>query len=312
MTELDAALERLETVARADTQVLDEPAGKALLRAVGIATPGARLVETAADAVAGPLVTAAAASEAAGAMQQRHDAPLLVEQWLDDGVQCFAGLSLDGGFGPVLSVGLGGIWVEILEDVAHRSAPLTGGEAAEMIESLRGAAVLASARGQAGADLDALAETLVKLGELAREPRVRALVSTIEVNPLLATASGPPVALDCTVVLRDPGAAAESPAARSDEPVDLRPCSLPRASPSSAPRPTLPSPATSCSPTSSREAFPARSLASTRRPPRSWACRATPRSATSPSRSIWRSSCFVVTSCFRPCATAPRPACAPS
>ncbi len=76
------------------------------------------------------------------------------------------GLSRDPQFGPVVAFGLGGIYAEVLRDVALRVAPLDGDEAAVMIREIRAFPILDGARGQARCDLDALAEALVTLSWL--------------------------------------------------------------------------------------------------------------------------------------------------
>jgi len=229
--DLDEAVARLRAAAVNGSAIASEPAGKALLRAVGVATPAGRVVKTPDEAVvvaadlggpvalkivapgvahksdvggvAGPLQSSETIRHAAHDLLARLGGELLVEAWHGDGVQCFVGLSLGGPLGAVLSFGLGGIWVEVLRDVAHRSAPVTAAEAGEALSHLRGAALLQGGRGRMAVDLDALAETLAGLSRLALEPQLHELVREIEVNPLLARPSGPPLALDCAVVLED-------------------------------------------------------------------------------------------------------------
>ncbi len=103
---------------------------------------------------------------------------------------------MDPGFGPVLAVGLGGIWVELLRDASLRVLPADAGEVRQMLSELRGLPLLQGARGGAAADLDALAEVVAGIGELAASvPGLQAL----EVNPLWV--SGDQVeALDVLVV----------------------------------------------------------------------------------------------------------------
>ena len=70
----------------------------------------------------------------------------------------------DPAFGPVVMVGLGGIWVEVLGDVAFAMAPLHRAEARALLATLRGHALLTGARGGAAVDLDALADVVVAAG----------------------------------------------------------------------------------------------------------------------------------------------------
>jgi acetate---CoA ligase (ADP-forming) len=241
MSDLGGALGRLRGLRAAGASVADEPSGKDLLRALGIGAPDGRVVdgpEAAAEAagalggpvavklvardlphksdagaVAGPLRSAAEVREAAARIGRAGGEGLLVERWQEGGVACFAGLALHTAFGPVVSFGLGGIWVEILRDVAHRLAPVSEAEALEMARSLRGAPLLLGARGRAPVDLAALAASVSRLSTLARDPDALDLIAELDVNPLLAPDDGPPVALDATVVLRRAAAPSEAPAA---------------------------------------------------------------------------------------------------
>lgn len=222
------AVARLREAADAGVIVADEPTGKALLRGIGVATPESRVVGTADEAAAaaadldgpvglkivaprlahksdvggviGPLQSAEHVGRAAADMLARLDGELLVEAWETSGVHCFVGLSLGGPLGPVVSVGLGGIWVEVLRDVAYRAAPVTADEAAEALSTLRGAALLEGGRGRTPVDVKALAEAVARISRLVLEPELGEIVSEIDVNPLLARLSGAPVALDCTIV----------------------------------------------------------------------------------------------------------------
>jgi len=98
-------------------------------------------------------------------------------------VELIAGLKVDEVFGPVVVAGAGGIFVEVLRDVALRLPPLDEQEARAMLEELRVAPLLHGARGRPPADVTAAAAALVCLGELALDlgPRLREL----DVNPLL-------------------------------------------------------------------------------------------------------------------------------
>jgi succinyl-CoA synthetase beta subunit len=230
MSEFSDALGRLRGLRAAGASVADEPAGKELLRALGLSVPqglvaagvdeaveaaralgGPVAVKLVAQdlphksdvgAVAGPLDTPAAVRAAAARIVRPEAVGLLVERWHDGGVACFAGLALHTAFGPVVSFGLGGVWVEILRDVAHRLAPVSEREAREMALSLRAAPLLLGARGRPAVDLSALAASVSRLSRLAADEDARELVDEVDVNPLLALESGTPVALDATVVLR--------------------------------------------------------------------------------------------------------------
>jgi acyl-CoA synthetase (NDP forming) len=103
------------------------------------------------------------------------------------GVECIIGIHRDPVFGPVAMVGLGGIFVEIFGDVAHRLCPFGEREAEALIRRLRGFPLLDGARGRARANVAALAAALARLSAFAAaNPRVRA----IDVNPIIVTPDG--------------------------------------------------------------------------------------------------------------------------
>jgi acyl-CoA synthetase (NDP forming) len=110
------------------------------------------------------------------------------------------GINRDPTFGAVAVFGLGGIFVELLNDVALRACPFGPETAREMILSIRSAAILQGARGAAPADIDALAEMLSKLSVFAAGAGER-LVS-IDLNPVLAMPEGQGAyALDAVIEL---------------------------------------------------------------------------------------------------------------
>jgi acyl-CoA synthetase (NDP forming) len=111
---------------------------------------------------------------------------------LDDGVELIVGTRQDPRFGPIVVVGMGGLYTEILDDVAVALAPVDADLARELLESLRGAALLAGARGRPPVDVAAAARAVAALSQLAA---ARPDLGEIEVNPLLVTPAGA-VALD--------------------------------------------------------------------------------------------------------------------
>lgn len=123
-----------------------------------------------------------------------HHAPaaavtgILVAKQLSGGVECLMGINRDPSFGPIAVFGLGGIFVELLNDVALRACPFGPDTAREMILSIRSAAILQGARGAAPSDIDALAQMLSKLSVFAAGAGDR-LVS-IDLNPVLAMPEG--------------------------------------------------------------------------------------------------------------------------
>jgi acetate---CoA ligase (ADP-forming) len=115
---------------------------------------------------------------------------------LHDGVELLAGVLRDRRFGPVVLAGLGGVYAEVLDDVAVALAPIDAGGALELLRSLRGAALLSGARGRSPLAVAAAAEAIAALSRLAATcPQI----AEIEVNPLLVTPQGV-MALDARVL----------------------------------------------------------------------------------------------------------------
>jgi hypothetical protein len=113
------------------------------------------------------------------------------------GLEIIVGVSRDPSFGPVVMVGLGGTLAEALRDTAVRLAPLAFREAEEMLDELRGGALLDGWRGSPRLDRDALARAIVRLGDFAHHhPKVR----EFEINPLRVYPSGV-LALDALLEL---------------------------------------------------------------------------------------------------------------
>jgi acyl-CoA synthetase (NDP forming) len=115
---------------------------------------------------------------------------------LHDGVELIGGARRDPRFGPVAAVGLGGIYTEIFGDVTVGLAPLDVAEAERMLLSLRGAPLLAGARGRRPCDVHAAAGAAVALSRVAA---AHPDIAEIEINPLLVTPDGA-VALDARVI----------------------------------------------------------------------------------------------------------------
>ena len=111
-------------------------------------------------------------------------------------VELIVGCRRDPRFGPLVLVGLGGVFAEVLRDVAVALAPAEPDEIEELILSLRGASLLTGARGRAPVDVAAVARVAAALSRLAAD---HPEIAEIEVNPLLATAEGA-IGLDARVV----------------------------------------------------------------------------------------------------------------
>jgi acetate---CoA ligase (ADP-forming) len=140
------------------------------------------------------------AAAAANVPEARLDG-VLVSRQVFPVAELIAGIVSDPQFGPLLLVGLGGIFVEVLEDVSLRMPPIDFDDAVDMLSELRGKAVLEGARGMPRADLHAAAACLVRLGRMAVELGGR--LEVVDVNPLFVLPDGEGVlAGDALVVLK--------------------------------------------------------------------------------------------------------------
>ena len=120
-----------------------------------------------------------------------------VQRMADPGVEIIIGMTIDPQFGPVIMFGLGGIFVEVLKDVSFRLVPVAPIDAREMIQEIRGKALLEGYRGQPPVNLPALEKLIVKVsGFIEKNPDVKEL----DLNPLIATDKGI-VAVDARMVL---------------------------------------------------------------------------------------------------------------
>jgi acetyltransferase len=106
----------------------------------------------------------------------------LVQEYVRGGREIIVGMMRDPNYGPLLMFGLGGVYVETFKDVVFRVPPLTNLDAREMIRQIRGYRLLEGVRGEAAVDLNALAETLQRFGQLVEDLRG---LEEIEINPLL-------------------------------------------------------------------------------------------------------------------------------
>lgn len=112
----------------------------------------------------------------------------LVQEQVPPGLEVILGCHDDPTFGMVVSVGLGGVLVELLRDVVYRRAPITAEEAEEMLSELRGAALLAGYRGKAPRDRAALVDALVQFSWFAQAGE--GLIEVAEANPLIVGEDG--------------------------------------------------------------------------------------------------------------------------
>lgn len=214
-----------------------EVEAKAIIRAYGIRTPREQVVSSAAEAArafrtigaGGPVVLKVVSPDLAhksdlglvrldvrsGAEARRaHDelrdlasgAPgrpridgVLVAEQVPEGIEMVAGISQDDVFGPVVMVGTGGLFVEVLDDVTFRVPPFDRAEARRMVDDLRGASLLRGHRGSPPADVAALVDLLVRLQRMALEQSGH--LAELDLNPVRVLARGKgAIALDAFAV----------------------------------------------------------------------------------------------------------------
>ncbi len=225
-------LARLRTKGRT---ALDEAAAKQVLAAYGIAVPRSVVVTPLGDPapalgdLASPyalkvmapgilhksdvggvrlrLMDAAAVREARDAMlalpaiaSQAPDG-FLVEEMMPPGHELVVGGTVDSRFGPVVMLGLGGIFVEIFGDVAFRLCPVRPHEARDMLDELRSLPVLRGVRGGMVADENAILEVLLRVGgEGGLMMELAGAIRELDINPLIASTSRA-VAADARILL---------------------------------------------------------------------------------------------------------------
>jgi len=120
-----------------------------------------------------------------------------VQKMAATGTEVIIGMSKDPQFGPVMMFGLGGIFVEVLKDVAFRIVPLEPRDAREMIREIKGFPVLEGVRGQDPADLEALEGLILKVSEFVEaHPEIEEL----DLNPVFAYKDGV-IAVDARIVV---------------------------------------------------------------------------------------------------------------
>jgi acyl-CoA synthetase (NDP forming) len=155
-----------------------------------------------AGAVAVGIADEAALLQAYDRIQAAVDQPLegmLIQEMVKGSRELVVGLTRDAQFGPCVMLGLGGVLTEVLKDTAFRVAPFDANEALDMMTELRSQKVLDHFRGQAPADRNLLADTLVAVGRLALENEA---IAEIDINPLIIDPQGRLIAVDALIVLR--------------------------------------------------------------------------------------------------------------
>jgi len=139
------------------------------------------------------------------ARQARAALPgVLISCMAPPGTEVIAGLTQDAQFGPVVMFGLGGIFVEVYRDVSFRLVPLTEPDAAAMIREIKASPVLQGVRGGRPADLQALADLLLKVSRMAEE---NPEIAEMDLNPIIVYEKGLSV-VDARVLLHHKAAPA--------------------------------------------------------------------------------------------------------
>jgi acyl-CoA synthetase (NDP forming) len=126
---------------------------------------------------------------------------VIVEQLAPQGNEVIVGMAKDPQFGPALMFGLGGIFVEVLKDVAFRIAPLTEYDAREMIQEIKGYPVLTGIRGQKPADINSIVDIILKVSKLVTE---HTNIEQLDLNPILVYEKGARI-VDARIILSTDG-----------------------------------------------------------------------------------------------------------
>ena len=224
--------------ARADGRtLLTEVESKQLLDGAGIRVTQARLATdsddavTAAEEIGFPVVLKIVSPEIAhksdvggvalnlgdaGAVRAAHDAMMesvrraapgasvegvSVQQMAEPGTEVIIGTTTDAQFGPVMMFGLGGIFVEVMKDVAFRIVPLEPRDAKQIVREIKGYPVLEGIRGQPGADIEALERMILDVSSFVWD---HGEIAELDLNPVIAYPDGA-VAVDARVVLTEQG-----------------------------------------------------------------------------------------------------------
>ncbi len=163
------------------------------LKTVGV------LHKTEARGVVLGLADEAALTAAYSAMARRLGPAVTVESMVDGGVEISVGFVRDDAFGPLVVVAAGGTLVELMEDRVLACPPLSRSRALRMLDSLRVAPLLAGWRGAPAVDIDALADVIVRISELAVDFGDE--FDAVEANPVIATPRGV-IAVDALLIPR--------------------------------------------------------------------------------------------------------------
>ncbi|MFX1488811.1 MAG: acetate--CoA ligase family protein [Promethearchaeota archaeon] len=222
--------EILKNKIESNQTVLTEFESKELLQEIGIAVPGQKLTSTkeetvsAADEIGFPIVLKLMAEDIVhksdtGAVKlglktkdeverayeelmkipSQAEKKISVQKMADEPItELIIGMTTDPQFGPALMFGIGGILVELLEDVSFRIAPITKYDANEMIHEIKGFPILDGYRGKPKADLDAIIETLLKISDFVVKYEE---INEMDLNPVFIYEKGL-ICVDARIILK--------------------------------------------------------------------------------------------------------------
>ena len=145
----------------------------------------------------------------AAAFSGRNIAGISVQRMAEPGIEAIIGVANDATFGPMLMFGLGGVFVEVLKDVSFRSIPITASDAREMIQEVRGYALLRGYRGRA-ADIEALEKLLLSVSDFVMDNQD---IAEMDMNPVFLYPQGYTVA-DARLILGEPWKQPPAPASQ--------------------------------------------------------------------------------------------------
>ncbi|MGP8134161.1 MAG: acetate--CoA ligase family protein [Halobacteriota archaeon] len=227
-----AAFLRIEGVRSEGRTALTEEEGKDVLRAYGIKAPAERVVARrdkviqAAREIGYPLVMKVSSPDIAHKtdvggvitdisndraaknafdqiyaninkrMPQARIRGVIIQETVH-GEEVIVGVTCDPQFGPLITFGLGGLYVEVLKDVSHRLAPITVAEAKQMIAEVKSYPILLGTRGRKALDINAVADTIMRVSQISQDFEE---IQEIEINPLMVQEEGC-IAVDALVVI---------------------------------------------------------------------------------------------------------------
>jgi acyl-CoA synthetase (NDP forming) len=224
--------ELLKKKLEANQTVLTEFESKELLKEIGISIPDQKLTSTkeetvsAAKGIGFPVVLKLMAEdiihksdtgavklnikneeETANAFEELMNIPsqaeklISVQKMADEPItELIIGMTTDAQFGPALMFGIGGILVELLEDVSFRIAPITEYDAREQIHEIKGFPILDGYRGKPKADVEAIVQTLLKVSDLVIKHEE---IYEMDLNPVFIYDKGL-ICVDARIILKKP------------------------------------------------------------------------------------------------------------